>query len=153
MKVAETPTVILFDGPLPLKDNKPHWMTTQEDAVSREELEKRYKEQCGLLNEMLEELGASPILHGDRNPRQEKVWQAISVVNHPKGWRVNISKDLHKNARQAILKRLEKLASNREKFVRQSGGCWITKRYSQEYIDDINPHDGRHGVSCSICCP
>lgn len=127
MKVAETPTVILFNGPLPLKDNMPDFMTTREkDLVSTEDLEQRYREECSLLNEMLEELGASPILHGDRNPRQEALWAAISVVDHPKGWRVNISKQLHESGHRAILKRLQELAKDR-KFVRQTGGCWITK--------------------------
>ena len=130
--VAETPTIVLFDGPLPIKDSMPEWMTTrgmtarEKDLASCKDLEQRYREKCSVLNEMLEELGGNPILFGDRNPRQQKIWAAISVVDHPKGWRVNISKDLHKNARQAILKRLEKLAKNR-KFVRQTGGCWITK--------------------------
>lgn len=126
MKVAETPAIVIFDGPLPPKDMRPDFMTSRENTISREELKKRYKEKCDLLNEMLEELGASPIPHGDRNPRQEKIWAAISVVDHPKGWRVNISSKLDPSSQKAILKRLEKLAKNR-KFVRQTGGCWITK--------------------------
>ena len=126
MKVAETPVVVLFDGPLPLKDNKPQWMTSREDVVQVVDLEQSYKDRCSVLFEMLQELGGASIKMTPRDPRQHVIWNAITVVDHPKGWRVNISSKLHPSGRKAILKRLEKLAKNR-KFVRQTGGCWITK--------------------------